>query len=126
MSTQTILIADGNTGRGQRVADALEVAGHPCQVSPHGAAGLEAALSEQPTVIVAQVGLPLVDANKLAEILRANPRTRGVRFLFVGGESGHTEALGTVGDASINANAEVAEIQQAVEDHYDRSADCAC
>ena len=57
MSTQTILIADGNTGRGQRVADALEVAGHPCQVAPHGAAGLEAALSEHPTVIVAQVGI---------------------------------------------------------------------
>jgi DNA-binding response OmpR family regulator len=122
MSTQTILIADGNTGRGQRVADALEVAGHPCQVSSHGAAGLEAALSEQPTVIVAQVGLPLVDANKLAEILRANPRTRGVRFLFVGGESGRTEAFGTVGDASINANAEVAEIQQAVEVLLERQA----
>lgn len=117
-----ILIADANTGRGQRVANALEVAGHACQVAPHGAAGLEVALSEQPKVVVAQVELPLVDANKLAEILRANPRTRGVRFLFMGGDSGRGHALGIVGDASINANAEIEEIQQAVELLLDRQA----
>lgn len=122
MSTQKILIADGNTGRGQRVASALEVAGHACQVAPHGAAGLEAALSEKPKVIVAQVELPLVDANKLAEILRANPRTRGVRFLFVGGELGRTEVLGIVGDASVNGNAGIEEIQQAVELLLERQA----
>ena len=122
MPTQMILIADANTGRGQRVADALEVAGHACQVAPHGAAGLEVALSEQPRVIVAQVELPLVDADKLAEILRANPRTRGVRFLFVGGASGRAHALGTVGDVSVDANAQIEEIQQAVELLLERQA----
>jgi len=120
MSPQTILIADGNTGRGQRVANALEVAGHACQVASHGAAGLEVALSEQPKVIVAEVELPLVDAHKLAEILRANPRTRSVRFLFLGGDLGRAHALGIVGDASLNGNAEIDEIQQAVELLLDR------
>jgi len=115
MSTQKILIADGNTGRGQRVASALSGAGHSCQVATHGAAGLEVALSEQPTVVVAQVELPLVDANKLAEILRANPRTRSVRFLFVGCESGRGHLMGSVGDSALQADAEVDEIQQAVE-----------
>jgi DNA-binding response OmpR family regulator len=122
MSTQMILIADGNTGRGQRVANALEVAGHECQVAPHGAAGLEVALSEQPKVIVAEVELPLVDANKLAEILRANPRTRGVRFLFVGGNLRGDAELGAVGDASVDGNAEAEEIQLAVEQLLDRQA----
>lgn len=122
MSTQMILIADGNTGRGQRVANALEVAGHPCQVAAHGAAGLEVALSEQPKIVVAQVELPLVDANKLAEILRANPRTRSVRFLFVGEDAGRADVLGVVGDASIDANAGVEEIQQAVEVLLERQA----
>jgi len=120
MPTQMILIADGNTGRGQRVANALEVAGHACQVAPHGAAGLEVALSEPPRVIVAEVDLPLVDANKLAEILRANPRTRGVRFLFVGGDTGRIRELGAVGDASVSGDAEVGEIQLAVEELLDR------
>jgi len=122
MSSQMILIADGNTGRSQRVANALEVAGHACQVAAHGAAGLEVALSAQPRVIVAEVDLPLVDAKKLAEILRANPRTRGVRFLFVGGDSGRNHALGIVGDASVSGNAEVEEIQLAVEELLDRQA----
>ena len=122
MSTQMILIADADTGRGQRVANALEVAGHPCRVAAHGAAGLEVALSEQPRVIVAQVELPLVDASKLAEILRANPRTRGVRFLFMGGDSARAHALGTVGDSTIAANAAIEEIQQAVEILLERQA----
>lgn len=115
MSTQSILIADGDTGRGKRIASALKDAGHECQVAAHGAAGLEAALSEQPTVIVAQVGLPLVSAEKLAEILHANPRTRGVRFLFVGGDSSRSNTFGGVGDVRLNAGAEIDEIQSAVE-----------
>ncbi len=122
MSTETILIADGNTGRGQRVADALTSAGHACRVAPHGAAGLEVALSEQPKVVVAQVELPLVDANKLAEILRANPRTRSVRFLFIGCDSGPGRLLGSVGDSSLEADADIAEIQQAVELLLERQA----
>jgi DNA-binding response OmpR family regulator len=122
MSPATILIADGNTGRGQRVADALEFAGHACRVAPHGAAGLEFALSDRPKVVIAQFELPLVDATKLAEILRANPRTRGVRFLFVGCDTGRGRLLGSVGDSSLQADAEVEEIQQAVEVLLERQA----
>jgi CheY-like chemotaxis protein len=122
MSNRKILIADGNTGRGRRLADALEVAGYVCQVAPHGAAGLEVALSEQPTVVVAQVELPLVDADKLAEILRANPRTRGVRFLFVGCDSGRGHLLGSVGDSMLEADAPMEEIQHAIEALLERQA----
>ena len=120
MSTPLILIADANTGRGRRVANALEMAGHACEIVPHGAAGLEVALSSAPRVIVAQVELPIVDANKLAEILRANPRTRDVRFLFVGAEAGREKSLGTVGDASVEADADIEEIERAVEDLLER------
>ena len=67
MPSPLILIADANTGRGRRVANALERAGHACRVVSQGAAGLEVALSARPRIIVAQVELPLVDANKLAE-----------------------------------------------------------
>ncbi|MDH3686770.1 MAG: DUF4388 domain-containing protein, partial [Myxococcales bacterium] len=50
----------------------------------HGAAALEAALADVPDVVVAPLDLPLIDARKLAEILRANPRAQSVRFLFLG------------------------------------------
>ena len=110
-----ILIADPNLGRGRRVATALEAAGHPCAVAEHGAAALEVALEDQPRVIVTQVDLPLVDAPKLAEILRANPRTRSVRFLFLGVEAGREGAIGGVGDACLPTSAETNDVQDSVE-----------
>jgi CheY-like chemotaxis protein len=111
--TQTILIADGNPARGQRVAHALEAGGHVCRVAPHGAAGLEVALAEPPSVVVAQVDLPLVDATKLAEILRANPRTRNVRFVYLGGDP-HRSPPGGVGDIQLEHGAETEEVIEAV------------
>ena len=98
MSSDLILIADGNLGRGRRVATALEAAGHRCEVTPHGAGALEIALVEHPRILVTQADLPLVDRGKLAEILRANPRTRAARFLFLGVEPGREATLGGVGD----------------------------
>lgn len=124
MSTQRILIADGNISRGRRVAAALTLAGHACRVAAHGAAGLEVALSDRPNVIVAQGDLPLVDARKLAEILRANPRTRCVRFLFlVADDAGSRRiALGDVGDANVDADAGIETIAEAVEELLARQA----
>lgn len=124
MSTQRILIADGNISRGRRVAAALTLAGHACRVAAHGAAGLEVALSDRPNVIIAQGDLPLVDARKLAEILRANPRTRCVRFLFLvaDGAGSRRIALGDVGDANVDADAGIEEIAEAVEELLARQA----
>jgi len=115
-----VLIADGNVGRAQRVATALEAAGHPCQITPHGAGALEISLAEQPSIVVTQAELPLVEAGKLSEILRANPRTRSARFLFLGVEPGKEHLLGGVGDASLPATAETNDIHDAVEMLLDR------
>ncbi len=120
MSADLILIADGNLGRAQRVATALEAAGHHCEVAPHGAGALEIALVEHPRVIVAQVDLPLVEADKLAEILRANPRTRSARFLFLGVDAQRAGEVGGVGDATLGAGAETNDIHDAVEELLDR------
>ena len=68
-----ILIADGDAERGGRIAEACATRGLPCRVTTHGAAALEAALSEVPRVLVTQIGLPLIDGPKLAAILHANP-----------------------------------------------------
>jgi CheY-like chemotaxis protein len=113
MSSQLILIADGDPARGQRVAHALEAGGHTSRIAEHGAAALEIALSEQPSVVVAQADLPLVDASKLCEILRANPRTRSARFVFLGGDP-HSGALGGVGDLQVGHAAETDEVLDAV------------
>jgi hypothetical protein len=110
-----VLIADGNTARGERLAEACERAGVPCKTGPHGAAALEMALQERPGLVVAQVDLPLVGAPKLAEILRANPRTQRSRFLFLG-EDDQAERLGAPGDVQLPAGTEVDAIVAAIED----------
>jgi len=113
MSTRPILIADDHPGRAPRVASALEAAGHVCRQAPHGSAALEIALSETPRLVVARSDLALVDASKLAEILRANPRTRGVRFVFLG-DPGPGAVSGGVGDLRLELSAEAGEVLEAV------------
>ena len=119
MSNTEILIADGNTARAERVANVLQSAGHCCSVACEGAAALEVALAEQPRVVVAQVDLPLVDGSNLAEILRANPRTRAVRFLFLGAVSAD-DLLGGIGDVTLDATAEPDVVLEAVVSLIDR------
>lgn len=79
----TVLVADGELERGQRLLDACSGLGLRCRFAPHGAAALEAALAEVPEVLVAPLALPLIDAAKLHEILRANPRTQAVRVVLL-------------------------------------------
>lgn len=80
----SILIADGDRGRARKIAESCGERGFTTTVAAHGAAALEAALADVPDVVVAPLDLALIDGRKLAEILRANPRAQGVRFLFLG------------------------------------------
>lgn len=101
------------------LAEACRASGMPSKVVSHGAAALELALSSQPALVVAQVDLPLVDGFKLAEILRANPRTRSARFLFLAEEEGRLGNVGGVGDelllSSTNRDDVVARIDEIIE-----------
>jgi DNA-binding response OmpR family regulator len=82
--TGAILIAGGNRSRAKQIAAACAARGFATSFAPHGAAALEAALSDVPDVVVAPIDLALIEGPKLAEILRANPRTQGTRFVFLG------------------------------------------
>jgi len=87
----SVLIADGNGARGDGIAAACSERGIPCQVVPHGAAALETALAEVPEILLVQRDLPLIDGQKLGEILRTNPRTQSVRLIFLGDRSDEIE-----------------------------------
>lgn len=96
-ANESILVADADAGRAGRIAEALERVGRRVRIAANGAAALELALSAPPRVIVVHAELPFVDAAKLAEILRANPRTRGVGLLVIGREARRSTFAG-VGD----------------------------
>jgi CheY-like chemotaxis protein len=120
-TSDLILIADGHATRGERLLRAVEAQGHRGRLASHGASALEIALSELPRLIVVQADLPLVDGAKLAEILRANPRTRGVRLLVLCRDARRAAWIG-VGDEWIAAASSGEEIARAVEAMIDRQA----
>ena len=78
-----VLIADSNVERAQKLAGACADRGIDVELATHGAQALEIALSNRPVAMVAQLELPLIDGERLAEILRANPRTEALGVLFV-------------------------------------------
>lgn len=79
-----VLIADPDSRRAENIADACVTRGLAARTAQQGAEALEKAIAQPPDLVVAPVELPLIGAVKLAEILRANPRTRTVRFIFLG------------------------------------------
>ncbi len=79
----SVLIADGSAARARALRDALGERGFATTRAEHGAAALECALAEVPDAVVAVGELELISGERLAEILRANPRTRHVAVMAV-------------------------------------------
>lgn len=82
-----VLIVDGNRARAQRIGEACAARGFSTGFARNGPEALEVALSEVPDVLIAGSDMELIDGPRLEEILRANPRTQDVRFLFLDGKS---------------------------------------
>ncbi len=116
-----VLIADSDARRAKRLEEACAALDIPTRTAPHGAAALESALAEVPDVLVAPFDLPLIDAVKLSEILRTNPRTQGVRFLFLGRPLSPGSEPGP-GDETAAAAADPGELARLVEGLLNRLA----
>ncbi len=90
MSQGAVLIVDPDAARARRIADACSLLGYATRVVGDGSSALEAVLAQTPDAVIAAPQLPLIDADQLADIVRANPRTQNVVFLFLEAEG--TEA----------------------------------
>ncbi len=121
MTNDLILIAQADAASRDGICGRLEAAGHRCRRAATGVAALEIALSEPPGLVVVQADLPLVDASKLAEILRANPRTRNVQLLVLG-RGGRRAAWAGVGDEWLDARTPIEEIVVSVARLLERKA----
>ncbi len=82
--TNTVLIADSNPDRCRAIGEACAHRGLAVATVDSGAVALERTLADVPELVVAAGDLALIAARRLAEILRANPRTQHVRIVFVG------------------------------------------
>ena len=111
--SSAVLIADGNAARARRLGEACAARGFATAFARHGAEALEAALADVPEVVIAPADLALIDAQRLAEILRANPRTQEVRMLFLG-RAPSPASLGAF-DETLPTSADAEEIAMRVE-----------
>lgn len=118
-STHTVLVADSNPNRGERLAEACRDLGMNATNAINGALALEVALAEAPDLIVSEVDLPLVSGHKLSEILRANPRTHAVRFVFLGPEVSVQPRV-EVGDTLVAISSSRAEVLRVIEEQLTR------
>ena len=84
--SRLVLVADANPDRADRIREACAVRGYATRAVANGADALEACVADVPDVLVAVGTLALIETRQLVEILRANPRTRRVRFVFVSTE----------------------------------------
>jgi len=78
-----VLIADADEDRAQSLAESCRACDHSVDWARHGASALEVALERLPEVIVCPIDLPVIDAGRLCQILRSNPRTRMASFVFL-------------------------------------------
>jgi len=81
--SRLVVVADANPDRADRIREACAVRGYATRSVANGADALEACVAEVPEVLVTVGALALIEAGKLVEILRTNPRTRRVRFVFL-------------------------------------------
>ncbi|NOT07432.1 MAG: response regulator [Gemmatimonadales bacterium] len=74
----TVLIVDDNLLNLELACEVLERAGYRVLTARDGEAGLEAALTTLPDLILLDIGLPGMDGHAVARLLKADERTRRI------------------------------------------------
>ena len=89
----SVLLADHDSSRAERLLEALVARGFEVRRSAEGADALESALTHIPDAVIIAPGLELIDPPTLAQLLRANPRTQRTRRLYLGEDEGGASEL---------------------------------
>ena len=89
-----VLVAEGDPAVLRDIEAILRRAGHEVAVATDGALAMNKALAAPPQLIVTATELPLVDGFKLCQLLRTNPVTREIPFVFLTSKETTTADLG--------------------------------
>ncbi len=82
-SPKSILVVDNDLGVLQNVERALRSRGYQVQLATDGALAINRALAAPPNLILSAVEMPLLSGFKLCKLLRTNPVTRDIPFIFL-------------------------------------------
>jgi len=94
MPDTSILVVDSDLAVLREIESILRRAGHEVTVATDGALAINKALTTLPHLIVTATEMPLLDGFKLCQLLRTNPVTREVPFVFLTSNETTTADLG--------------------------------
>src|SRR5215207_6982281 len=80
---KTILVIDDNSNIRDNTAEILELAGYKTFTAENGKQGVDIAVKEKPAVIVCDIMMPELDGYGVLHLLRKNPDTRNIPFIFL-------------------------------------------
>ena len=81
--SKTILVIDDNSNIRDNTAEILELAGYKTFTAENGKQGVDVAVREKPAVIVCDIMMPELDGYGVLHLLRKNPDTRNIPFIFL-------------------------------------------
>lgn len=84
---KTILIIDDHNEIRENIAEILTLAGYKAFTAENGKKGVEAALREKPSLVVCDVMMPELDGYGVLHLLRKNPDTENIPFIFLTAKS---------------------------------------
>src|SRR3990172_633303 len=87
MNGKKILIASGYKDKLATFAGYIKDKGFDTLTAMDGADVLEIALNERPSVVVIDIVLPVIDGERVFQILHNNPHTAEIPFIFIGHEA---------------------------------------
>jgi len=80
-----LLVADDNVDLAESFAELLCALGHEVEVVNDGAAAVAAARINLPDIALLDIGMPHLNGYQVAQALRADPATRGIRLVAITG-----------------------------------------
>jgi CheY-like chemotaxis protein len=83
----TILVIDDHTEIRENIAEILMLAGYKTLTAENGKKGVELAVKEKPSLIVCDVMMPELDGYGVLHLLRKNPETENIPFIFLTAKS---------------------------------------
>ena len=82
----------------------------------NGAAALSYIMKEVPSMVIVDANLPLIGGRELFSLLRDNPRTKFIPFLFIGGNEDNIEGFREGTDAMFTLPFESSELQSYIKE----------
>jgi CheY-like chemotaxis protein/CRP-like cAMP-binding protein len=88
---KSILVIDDNLDIRENTAEILDLAGYKTMTAENGKKGVELALKDKPDLIVCDIMMPELDGYGVLHLLRKNPDTQFIPFIFLSAKTERTD-----------------------------------